>query len=170
MSHRIRIALALTVLFASGCARSAKVATVHVEQPGTHVISSPGAISVARNDGAHSRVCTRLVAPSGKGRGGKAPQPRGAEPGAQLDVLLFRLCEARGNGDISAEQYAASVQTIVKVMETRAQRPPPRVAPIARPGRGFRRGLGPWRWRANDRDGDDDDGGAAPEKPEAPKR
>jgi len=179
MSIRVRIAVAIAaVLAASGCARSAKVATVHVEQPGTHVVSTSGAITIARNDGANSRVCTRLVAQSGKRRGGKAGHaaPRPNEAGAHVDVLLFRLCEARGNGDISAEQYAASVQTIMKTMEAMATRPRAPMAPGMRPGQGWRRRGpgpggegsprrrgGPGRWTA------DDDAPEPPAAPEPPK-
>jgi hypothetical protein len=36
---------------------------------------------------------------------------------------LFHLCEARSNGDLSAEQYAAAVQSILKTMEQRAAQP-----------------------------------------------
>jgi hypothetical protein len=143
MIRSLSIALALGVLVtASGCARSAKVASVHVEQPGTHVISGQGAVSIAQNDGRSTRVCTRLVAPPSKGGRGKPGPAVRPEPAAHLDVLLFRLCEARGNGDISAEQYAAAVQTILKAMESMAARPRIQAPPAMR--RAWRRrGLGP---------------------------
>jgi hypothetical protein len=182
MSIRVRIAVAIAALLAAGgCARSAKVATVHVEQPGTHVVSTSGAITIARNDGANSRVCTRVVPQSGKKRGGKAGPAalRPNEPGAHLDVLLFRLCEARGNGDISAEQYASSVQTIMKTMEAMATRPHAPMAPRMGPGQGWRRrGFGPGgegsprrrggpgRWTPED---DDPEPPVAPEPPNPKK-
>ena len=152
MSICFRFALAATALLgAGGCARSAKVSSVHLDQPGTHVVSGPGVVSIAHSDGAKSRVCTRAVAPSAKG--GKAGKHRGpaparrAEPGGQLDVLLFRLCEARSNGDISAEQYAASVQTIIKTMESMADRPAhPPPMPRMQPGERRRPRFGPGRW------------------------
>lgn len=143
MFRSFQIALALGALWAtSGCARSAKVASVHVEQPGTHVISSPGVVSIAHNTGGATRVCTRLTTtPSKGGRGKPGPAAR-PEPAAHLDVLLFRLCEARGNGDIGAEQYAAAVQTILKAMESMAARPRIQPAPTMR--RAWRRrGFGP---------------------------
>ena len=159
MGMRAELGLALAAVFvAGGCARSAKVSTVHLDQPGTHIVSGNGTLTIARNSKDASRVCTRVVGPSGKGRGAKGgkrppgpPAPRG-EPGGHLDVLLFRLCEARMNGDISAEQYAASVQTIVSTLERMATRPQlqrrgerlrvPRMRGT-RPGRGGGPGFGP---------------------------
>ncbi|MBX3128187.1 MAG: hypothetical protein KF718_15800 [Polyangiaceae bacterium] len=180
MSLRFSLTLAITsLLAASGCARSAKVTNVHLEKPGTHIVSGDGAVSVARNSGETSRVCTRLVPQSGKPRHGKpAPMPgRSAEPAAHLDVLLFRLCEARGNGDISAAQYAAAVQAITKAMEEMASRP--RGPVMARPGAGPQRpgwGAGPGREdgerpaRRRMRWWGGDSPPAPAEKPEPPKK
>jgi hypothetical protein len=155
MTFRAPMVLAITSLLAAGgCARSARVVSVHVEEPGTHIVSGDGTISIARTSGGQTRVCTRSAAQTGK-KGDGRPGPRLERPGdsaANLDALLFRLCEARGNGDIGAEQYAASVQTIMKTMEEMAARPrapaAPRVRPEARdPGRmpPGARGRGWWR-------------------------
>jgi hypothetical protein len=172
LQNKLGLAI-VSLLAASGCARSARVASVHVEEPGTHIVTGQGAISIAKNTSTGSRVCTRVLPAPTKAKGkhekGRAPT---RDPGARLDILLFRLCEARSNGDISAEQYASSVQSIVKAMEQMANRPqvsmvaPPRgVGPRFRGPRGRRFQPG---WGRPDRD--DDDQPARPEpKRETPK-
>ncbi len=104
-------------LSAAGCAARGPVGAVHVEQPGTHIVGSPGATSVvwvARNG---TRVCTRS-GPLGKGPRAKGKARRRGPSGhtGPIDTLLFRLCEARGNGDITAEQYTQAITILMKKM------------------------------------------------------
>jgi hypothetical protein len=185
MTTRASLGLSFTMLFAAtGCVHSPRMSAVHIDQPGTDIVSGEGSISIAHTTGNTSRVCTRLV-PQGKkgksgGRGGAQPAP-----GAYIDVLLFRLCEARGNGDIGAEQYASSVQTIMKMMEASSMRPR---MPMMRQsgqdrgprdfgdgggprgegeGRGMRRG--PWGGPGPDRPDGPPPGKPEPAKKDAPK-
>lgn len=163
----------VSLLAASGCAHSTRVASVHVEEPGTHIVTGQGAISIAKNTSTGSRVCTRVLPTPPKGRQGKAgPPTRGGDPGARLDILLFRLCEARSNGDISAAEYASSVQSIVKSLEQMANRP--RMASAAREGDGEQRPrvrrARRWKFRGWGRPDDDGDRDPRPEpKRETPK-
>lgn len=134
----------LLFLALSGCHRHLPVGQAHVNEPGAYVISSHGATSIAWSDGRTSRVCTLPSGLAG-GRyagsyGGKRGVPHGHAMrahvrGGTLDAFLFRLCEARGNGDITAEQYRAAVselQQIMKQAHTKA-------VPMGPEGRG------PWR-------------------------
>lgn len=131
------------LIFASGCARSAKINSAHLAESGTDIVATPGALTVVRQGANSSRSCTLRTAGPGmgkhhgkKGKRGKGGPPPGAGPGPMLDVLLFRLCEARANNDMSAEQYATSVQMILKTMSDMAQRPPPRGPMMGGPGMG----------------------------------
>lgn len=178
MTLRTKLGLAFVFLLAqSGCAHSNRVAAVHVDDPGTHIVTGQGAISIAKNTSGGSRVCTRVLPTAAKGGRGKGGPPRAApDPGARLDVLLFRLCEARSNGDISAEQYASSVQSIVKSLEQMATRPRmtmvpgPRPDGDERPGWRRRRGFRGWDGPGPGGDHDDDRDPARPEpKKETPK-
>lgn len=163
------------VLAQSGCAHSNRVAAVHVDDPGTHIVTGQGAISIARNTTGGSRVCTRVLPTLTKGGRGKGRPLRPApDPGARLDVLLFRLCEARSNGDISAEQYASSVQSIVKSLEQMATRPRMKMVPGPHPDRerpGWRRRRGFRGWDGPGPGGDHDDDREPRPEPgkEAPK-
>lgn len=147
------------LLFASGCAHNARVNSVNLAEAGTYVVTTPGALTIARQNATSPRTCTLRTGghemgkhmhhgnagPPGKhgmpgmrdgrGMGGGPPGGGGAGPAALLDTLLFRLCEARANNDITPEQYAASVQVIFKTMSDMAEHhmPPP--------GPGMR---GPW--------------------------
>jgi hypothetical protein len=178
MTLRTKLGLAfVSLLAASGCAHSNRVAAVHVDDPGTHIVTGQGAISIAKNTSGGSRVCTRVLPPPAKGRHGKGkgkgPGPA-ADPGARLDILLFRLCEARSNGDISAEQYATSVQSIVKSLEQMANRPRMTMAPRPRPDGderpGWRRRRGFRNWDGPPDDRDEDRGPRRPEpNKDAPK-
>lgn len=129
MDTRIGFGLSLAVLFfAGGCARSAKVNSAHLEEAGTHVVTTPGALTIARLDGSSPHVCTLRTpaSPHGMKKGKGVPMgPPAAGPAQVLDVLLFRLCEARANNDLSAEQYAASVQVVLKTMSELTERQPP---------------------------------------------
>ncbi len=169
-----------TLLAATGCVHSPRMSAVHIAEPGTDIVSGEGSISISHTTGNSSRVCTRLVpeGKKGKGKGMGGGQPAG--PAGAIDVLLFRLCEARGNGDIGAEQYATSVQTIMKMMEASSMHPPMPMRTQPGPNRGPRdfgdegphgdgegRGMrrGPWRGP-----GLDGPGGPPPGKPEPPKK
>ena len=183
MTLRIGLAVGLAALaLGAGCAPRAKINSAHVAENGTHLVSSPGALSVVRQSSSSTKVCT-LRATGGhrmkgkKGRGAGPGPGAGQGPAAMLDVLFFRLCEARANNDISAEQYASSVQMILETMsEMAARRPPPgasmrrggpgmggagpgRFGPgMGRPGRAGR-GFGPWGGRVIDQP--DDEAGPA---------
>ncbi len=134
---------ASVLLLASGCAHSARVKTAHLEESGTHVVATPGALTIAQKSASASHVCTLRTPGAAKMKKGKRGMgggpPPGAGPGAMLDTLMFRLCEARANNDISPEQYAASVQLLLKTMSEMAQRPP---MPMAGPGMGMGMGMG----------------------------
>jgi len=156
MTIRIGVGLGFValVLAAGGCAPRAKINSAHVAEAGTHLVSAPGTLSVVRQSANATKVCTLRTPPGPHGKKGKG---HGAGPGAgpgqgpseMLDTLFFRLCEARANNDISAEQYAASVQTIMKTMSEMASRAP--MGPGRRPGmrgpgmgaRGPGMGMGP---------------------------
>ncbi len=198
----------LAALWLAGCAHGARVNSVNVAEAGTHVVSTPGALTIVQQGASAARSCTLRVEGHAKGNhdahpppgkparpgqpgmggiggmrgmggmrggmpGGHAGPPGGG-PGAMLDVLLFRLCEARANNDLSADQYAASVQTILKTMSEMAEHRPPPPPPGMRGagpgGRDWDRGDRDRRDR-RDRDRDDDRderGGRRHDGPRAP--
>jgi hypothetical protein len=135
----------LLVFALAGCHRHMPVGQAHVNEPGAHVISSTGATSIAWSDGRTTRVCTLPSGFHGGKYGGrfdgkKGGLPRGASMGAHgrggvLDAFLFRLCEARGNGDITAAQYDAAVTEFLQIMKQAH----------AKPGRMGPEGRGEWR-------------------------
>lgn len=201
MKTGITLSLSFAALaLATGCHRHARLETVQATEPGLHWVASPGAVSVAQLGSNAPRVCTlRTPQALGKGMPGKPGHPTGkarkgkpgghpaqGKPGApgaggggagsgpaMLDTLMFRLCEARSNGDISAEQYAASIQELIKTMAEMAKQratPPPGPSPFGPagtpPGMGRRGGMGPFGrgWRERDADRTDDAVDDAPEK------
>ncbi len=120
---RTKLVLSGLLLVAlSGCHHHMPVGRATVNEPGAHVISSAGATSIAWSDGRTSRVCT-LPAAAHPGRFSKSKRlPAGHAMPAHgraggLDALLFRLCEARGNGDLTAEQYHAALNEFLQVMK-----------------------------------------------------
>lgn len=141
------ILAASPLLFA--CGHGARVNSAHVSEPGTHLVSTPGALTVVQQNASGTRSCTLRAGHPGKagkgGRRGGGAAPRG--PDAMLDALLFRLCEARANNDITPEQYNASVQSILETMKQMAARGPMQGrmrAPGMRMGQGKGRGrMGP---------------------------
>ncbi len=104
----------LLVLGATGC-HGYRSAVQHVEDPGVHVVTSPSGHSVVWSDGKQQRVCTLSGSSSGVGHH-RAHASKGAHP---VDAALFHLCEARANGDLSAEQYAAAVNMVLAHMARR---------------------------------------------------
>jgi hypothetical protein len=153
--ERLGIAVAIAAL-ATGCHNRSPVRDVHAADPGVHVVNGTSTTAIVWSDGKGGRVCT--LASGGKGKRGtrgheygarkhghgQAPHPMtGAHP--PIDSILFRLCEARGNGDLTQEQYVTILQTITAHAGTH-------------PPRGFHgRGLGPREMRDQ-----------APDTPEAP--
>ena len=129
------VATSLSTLLLAGCGmHHARVRSVNLSEAGTYVVSTPGALTIARQSGSAWRACTLRTGVPGMDKGhhhhhhdgrGGAPGARGGGPGATLDVLLFRMCEARANNDITAQQYASGVQTILKTMSEMAERRPP---------------------------------------------
>lgn len=205
MKTGIALGLSIAALaLATGCHRHARLETVQATEPGIHWVASPGAVSVAQLGSSAPRVCTLKTPPAhAKGARGKPGHPTGkarkGTPGhhaakgmpgahgagagggpAMLDTLLFRLCEARGNGDLSAEQYAASIQKLLDTMAEMAKHraaPPPAAGPFGpagmHPGMGRRGGMGPFGrpWRDRDADrADDADDGAPEKKADEPKK
>ncbi len=172
-----------TVFLASGCYPGAQVKAVQLTEPGTYVVATPGALTLAQQSGTAQRMCTLRLPPAhakgakhgkrakhgkadrrgkgGKGgkRGGPAWQGRamhgpgaggGAAGGpAMLDTLMFRLCEARSNGDITALQYQELLKGMLDLAKQRAAMPsgpgpfghPGMRRPMGRPGMGP--GMGP---------------------------
>lgn len=49
---------AAALLLASGCARSVPVHSAHLEESGTYVVGTPGAITIAQKSASASHVCT----------------------------------------------------------------------------------------------------------------
>lgn len=130
------VATSLSALLLGGCGfHHARVKSVNLSEAGTYVVSSPGALTIARQSGNTWRACTMrtggmAMGKHGHGHGRRHGGPgdaggRRGGPGGALDVLLFRLCEARANNDITAAQYASGVQTILKTMSKMAERRPP---------------------------------------------
>ncbi len=83
--------------------------------------------------------------------GARGRQAQGGKGAMKMDMLLFRLCEARSNGDISPEQYNAALTKLLDKV-TRVHTPPKPPGGQGRAnGRWFdgRRGQGPWGrgWR-----------------------
>lgn len=172
------LALGSALLLSTACHRHAPVRSEHVQDPGLHVVAGPDARSVAWITERQTRVCTTRAEQGSHHRPGHHPEPGHApDPGAAaarppgpphggpthagpaqlLDTLLFRLCEARGNGDISAEQYAQTVQSLTGTIEKMAE------AHVQRSRRGARGpDAGGWRrrlkelWREGHHDRDDD--------------
>jgi hypothetical protein len=139
--------LVVPLLFLASCSRGT---STEVKSPGVHIESGYGSRSVVWSGQAGQRVCTLAT---GGARGHKMRLGRGAGSGKQaseVDALLFRLCEARGNGDISAEQYALALDRLLFVMAHRggALGRFHKNAPSARgPHTNWRQGrpgLGPW--------------------------
>jgi hypothetical protein len=134
------IGFATLLLLASGCAHHLRVNSVALAESGTYVVATPGALTIARQSASSSRSCTLRTGGAAKGKHGKRAGragKRGAGAAKTLDVLLFRLCEARANNDITPAEYASSVELVLKTMsEMAARRPPP-----PRPGA---RARGPW--------------------------
>lgn len=135
-----------SMLLAIGCMPAKGVATVG--GPGTHVVRGPGAVTVVHGE----RSCTMPVAgsphghakgmPKGKGmgKGGHAP-PHGMPsrpPGNPMDTMMFRLCEARSNGDITEPQYQELLNKLFDTMAKMANR-----GPMGGMGRGPGH-QGPW--------------------------
>ncbi len=133
------VAMGFSTLLLAGCGmHGARVKSVNLSESGTYVVTTPGALTVARQSASAWHTCTLRVGGPGLGkhehhhggpRAGAGAGARGGGPSAALDVLLFRLCEARANNDISAEQYASSVQTIMKTISAMAERRPPPPGP-----------------------------------------
>lgn len=87
-----------------------------IDDPGTHVVSHANATSVVWSDGKTERVCTLSRSGGSRHHGkhgwGHPPSP-GGKASSDLDAMLFRLCEARGNGDLSAAEYTAALKDVV---------------------------------------------------------
>ncbi len=120
------------LLLCGGCYRHAGVSSVKVSEPGVHVVSAHGTTSIVWNQGDKTRVCTLPTGGkkyAGHGyshrKGGehhaRVGGGRGAHGGA--GALLFRLCEARGNGDITVAQYDVALQQLLRVMKMAHGRP-----------------------------------------------
>ncbi len=188
MTKRTYLGIGLaTLLLASGCHRGAQVKAVQLTEPGTYVVATPGALSVAQKSANVQRICT-MRTPRGKGGHGKGahgksgmhsnagkhgkrrrgkggrgwggpggrghggPGGRGGSAGGavMLDTLMYRLCEARSNGDITSAQYQELLKAMMEMAKHRAMAPPPHFGPRGmRPGRGRmgRPGMGPRRGR-----------------------
>jgi hypothetical protein len=203
------------LLLASGCYHGAQVKAVQLTEPGTYVVATPGALSLAQQSGSAQRICTMRLPPGhAKGKGGKHAKrgshaesgkrgkrggpawqgpPAGAHgPGAGggnaggpalLDTLMFRLCEARSNGDITQAQYQELLKGMLELAKERAAAPrgpfgPAMMdRPMRRPGMGP--GMGPGMrpggrggWgpgRGPDSDGSaGDSGDKTPDEPKKP--
>ncbi len=135
------------MLLAIGCMPAKGVATV--DGPGTHIVRGPGAVTIVHGE----RSCTMPAAggaqghPKGrskgmdKGKGGHAPHHGmgGRPPGNPMDTMMFRLCEARTNGDITEPQYQELLNKLFATMEKMANR-----GPMGGMGRGPGQPGGPW--------------------------
>lgn len=167
----------LLLLGASGCHRHSKTAAVPVEGQDTTVVATPGAVTVAQG----KRTCTLRTTAGKRGkkhrgkkhRGKGGGQGAGAQgPAARLDVLLFRLCEARSNGDITEAQYHEAVSKVLDTMAKAAERPRfPMMMGSRNRGQGQRwgggrRGFNKKRGRDRVRRRGDDE----PGQPESPKK
>lgn len=184
MSPSGRWSIAFSLILGSvGCARSARVESGHLAEAGTHVVATPGALTIAQRD-ATPRSCTLRVVPpvhakhgARRAAKGGGPASGAGGPAAVLDVLLFRLCEARANGDLTAEQYASSVQRVLETLAAMATRPPmmmPGGGPGLMGGERMRRGGPGMRPRRGwfgprPRPHDDDEPPAAPPAGDAPQ-
>jgi hypothetical protein len=146
--RRAACAAALTLLL-SAC-QGYRASSVHVADPGAHVVSGRLGHSVVWSDGKTQRVCSFGTASHSdsslsdshfqKGPGKKQGhfKHHGRSLSA-LDAALFRLCEARGNGDLTAEQYHEALMMLL----ARPGPPhilPPRWGPKPKRGRPFRDG------------------------------
>jgi len=170
------LGLGSALVLSTACHRHAPVRSEHVEDPGLHVIAGPDARSVAWVTERQTRVCTTRAEQAAHHRPGHHPGPGPAParslepphagpphagpphagPAQLLDTLLFRLCEARGNGDISAEQYAQTVQSLTATMEKMVEAHVQRSRRSAQQvdGGGWRKRLKEL-WREGRRDRDD---------------
>jgi len=130
----------LASLLAVACGNPG-VTTQHVVDPGVYVVTTPGAHSVVWSTSSGQRVCTLgRSEPSEEPRastvrrryGGHGAKPLEGEGDATMDAALFRLCEARANGDITQEQYTQALHAVLDDSGTRAV--------PAHPGLGHARG------------------------------
>lgn len=117
--HFSNTVLLASLSFLGTACHGHRASHTQIDDPGTHVVSHANATSVIWSDGKTERVCT--VPRSGKSahsphhgkRGwGHAPSP-GGKGSSDLDATLFRLCEARGNGDLTAAEYTAALKEVV---------------------------------------------------------
>ena len=172
-----------TLLLATGCHRGAQVKAVQLTEPGTYVVATPGALSIAQKSANVQRICTmrtprgkgghgkgahghsgkhsnagkhgkrrrgkggRAWGPGGRAHGGPGGRGGGAGGAVMLDTLMYRLCEARSNGDITSAQYQELLKAMMEMAKHRAMAPPPPFGPRRmRPGMRPRR-MGPGRGR-----------------------
>ncbi len=113
-STALFVSAAVGLLSATGCGMH-RASDTHVEDPGTHVISYPGATSVTWSDGKTQRICTLPTTAVPRYHHGPGKFV-GFKRGGSVDAVLFRLCEARGNGDLTQQQYLDAVDEVLATM------------------------------------------------------
>lgn len=118
--------MALSSLMGIAC-HGYRASTQQITDPGLHVISSPAAQTLVWSDGRTRRSCTLSGSGSahGKYHGQHTKGHGGARGSSPVDAALFRLCEARGNGDLSQEQYVRAVEMVLAHMARGVQPSPP---------------------------------------------
>lgn len=113
------LAVLLPVVLGAGC-HGHRASSLQVTDPGVHVVSSAGGHSVIWSDGKVRRACT--LGRPGMAQG-KQPGKRvgGERAKSSVDAALFRLCEARGNGDLTQDQYVRAVEMVLAHMARESQ-------------------------------------------------